>query len=229
MRGNKLGITTKEYSSFDQAYDFYNQELFDNELPPCLITLQRKSKAMGYFHGGRFKARNGVGQTDEIALNPDNFTGFSDLEVLDTLVHEMCHLWQHHLGKPSRSGYHNREWAIKMEKIGLIPSSTGKPGGQKTGQNMSDYPIEGGKFLEVSSKLLKSGFKLNWESIPLDKKTTSTKNRSKTKYSCPICSQNAWAKPESNLICGHCMQRMISTEPTSSKQLTTLIELQHGQ
>jgi len=33
-----------------------------------------------------------------------------------------------------------------MESIGLMPSDTGEPGGKRTGQRMSDYPIEGGAF-----------------------------------------------------------------------------------
>ena len=204
-----MAITRREYTAFEQAYDFFNQALFNGELPPCLITLQRKGRTMGYFSGGRFKARSGPGQTDEIALNPDHFTGQPDLEVLDTLVHEMCHLWQHHYGKPSRSGYHNREWAAKMEEVGLMPSSTGKPGGKKSGQRVSDYPIKGGKFLIAAEKLLGTGFRLNWESVPLSRqKGGSSKRRSKTKYSCPDCGQNAWAKPASNLICGDCLAAM---------------------
>jgi hypothetical protein len=34
------------------------------------------------------------------------------------------------------------------------------------------------------------------------------KERSKTKYSCPSCNQNAWAKPDSALVCGQCMEPM---------------------
>ena len=68
-------------------------------------------------------------RTAEIALNPDTFEDRTDMEILNTLAHEMCHLWQHYFGKPSRGGYHNREWATMMEKIGLMPSSTSEPGG----------------------------------------------------------------------------------------------------
>ena len=35
------------------------------------------------------------------------------------LVHEMVHLWHHHEGKPSRSGYHNTDWADKMATVGV--------------------------------------------------------------------------------------------------------------
>jgi hypothetical protein len=30
------------------------------------------------------------------------------------------------------------------------------------------------------------------------------KAASKTKYTCPVCGQNAWSKPGAQLICGEC-------------------------
>lgn len=44
----------------------------------------------------------------------------------------------------------NEEWADKMEGIGLMPSSTGKPGGSRTGEKMADYAIEGGLFMQAT-------------------------------------------------------------------------------
>jgi transcription elongation factor Elf1 len=32
------------------------------------------------------------------------------------------------------------------------------------------------------------------------------KNASKTKFTCPDCGQNAWAKPNALLICGSCYE-----------------------
>lgn len=96
---------------------------------------------------------NNTETLDEIALNPDHFF-FGEVEILQTLGHEMCHQWQHHHGSPSRSGYHNRQWAEMMEKIGLMPSSTGRPGGKKTGQKMGDYVIQNGIFIQVANDLI---------------------------------------------------------------------------
>lgn len=49
-----------------------------------------------------------------------------------------------------------------MIAIGLMPSSTGKPGGAKTGQKMSDYPLSGGKFLDACEALATEGVALTW-------------------------------------------------------------------
>ena len=49
-------------------------------------------------------------------------------------------------GKPGRRGYHNEEWARKMDELGLTPSSTGEPGGDRVGYRMSHYIVEDGAF-----------------------------------------------------------------------------------
>jgi len=153
--------TPETYSEWQMAYDFINKNLFKDELPACLITLQREKNSMGYFSQERFANRSGI-KTDEIALNPSFFavTGMND--ALSTLAHEMCHLWQYHFGKPGRGRYHNREWANKMESIGLMPSSTGAEGGNKTGDQMNDYIIKGGIFEQCIADLTENGFKLQW-------------------------------------------------------------------
>jgi predicted SprT family Zn-dependent metalloprotease len=190
------------------------QQLFDDCLPPCLITLQRKSRSRGYFANDRFGHRvNTIAFIDELALNPDIFGDRTDKDILSTLVHEMCHCHQQHFGKPPRRGYHNREWAEQMIAIGLMPSDTGEPGGKQTGQGMSHYIIDGGPFELAAEKLLATGFCLNWQSATLESQAgKGAKERSKTKYSCPSCGQNAWAKPDSALVCGECMEDMEAQE-----------------
>ena len=150
--------TMQMYSFVQDAYDFFNDKLFAGELPPCLLTLQREKNTMGYFSSNRWQG-GGKHVVHEIALNPAFFITHKPLELMQTLVHEMVHLWQHEFGKPSHRAYHNTEWANKMESIGLMPSDTGEPGGKRTGQRMSDYPIEGGAFYLQCIVFAKMGYK----------------------------------------------------------------------
>jgi hypothetical protein len=46
-------------------------------------------------------------------------------------------------------------------------------------------------------------FTLRWQSCPEDP-TLKTRRASKTKFTCPDCGQNAWAKPDALLISGAC-------------------------
>lgn len=154
--------TEEAYAELQNAYDFYNARLFGDRLPPCLITLQREKATMGYFSSKRFVRLQDGRQTDEIAMNPAYFAIVPMTEVLQTLVHEMVHLWQQHFGRPSRTCYHNTQWANKMESLGLMPSETGQPGGKRTGQKMGDYVIPGARFERVTRELLESGFAISW-------------------------------------------------------------------
>lgn len=199
---NSKAITTVEYSAFQTAYDFFNKELFSGQLPHVLVTLQRKANSRGYFAPNRFDARRTKsGRAHELAMNPDTFRDRSDKDILSTLAHEMAHVWQQSFGKPSRNGYHNTEWARKMKEIGLQPSHTGEPGGNETGSHMTHYILGDGLYTKVCDKLLSKGLKLNWQSQPEMKISLRS---SKTKFSCPECNQNAWAKPTANLLCGNC-------------------------
>lgn len=154
--------TEEAYAELQQCFDFYNAELFDGQLPHCLITFQREKRTMGYFSRKRFVRMDGTAHADEIALNPEYFAIVPLIEVLQTVVHEMVHAWQFHFGTPSRACYHNTEWANKMEAIGLMPSDTGAPGGKRTGQKMGDYPVPGGRFMLATQRLLASGFAISW-------------------------------------------------------------------
>ncbi|NMV39866.1 SprT family zinc-dependent metalloprotease [Ralstonia insidiosa] len=160
--GARLTPTPDMYGPLEQAYDAFNERLFDGKLPGCLLTLQRERRnSYGYYSPKRWVSRDGK-FADEIALNPNHFAVVPMLEALQTLAHEMCHAYQHIHGKPGRRGYHNKEFAAIMHRIGLQTSATGKPGGKTTGESMSDYPIPGGRFLQIVDELLAQGFTLAW-------------------------------------------------------------------
>jgi predicted SprT family Zn-dependent metalloprotease len=199
----QVAYTKTEYQGFQEAYDFFNRQLFQGSLPQVLVTLQRHAKSLGYFSPERFNGRIDETTIHELALNPDTFLGRTDALILSTLVHEMAHVWQQTYGKSPRKGYHDRQWAEKMREIGLHPSTTGEPGGEETGQRMSHYILPEGRYAKAYAKLAARGFQLHWQSVP-ENQQARKKRESKTKYTCPDCGQNAWAKPGAVLLCGVC-------------------------
>ena len=198
-------ITPAEYRAFQEAYDFLNAELFGAYLPHVLVTLQRHAKARGYFSPERFTGRTEKAAAHELAMNPDTFTGRSDEDILSTLAHEMAHVWQQTHGKPPRRSYHDRQWAAKKKEIGLQPSTTGAPGGKETGQSVTHYILPEGPYAKAYAKLKAKGFQLHRQSAPAGQQAKA-KKASKTKFTCPECEQNAWAKPDALLICGTCYE-----------------------
>ncbi|MGK0365920.1 MAG: putative SprT family Zn-dependent metalloprotease [Saprospiraceae bacterium] len=215
--------TEAQFNALNQAFNYFNQTLFDNALPSCILNFSRKKNTHGFLAPKRWRK---VGEeeysTHEISLTPTTLYREAKL-VFSTLVHEQVHLWQIEFGKPSRGGYHNKEWAKKMIEIGLMPSHTGLVGGKKTGQRMTHYIIEGGAY-ELAFNKMPQAYTLPFTSLDADlmklhlagakpsaggedgKKPASpppVRGRTKTKYSCE-CGFNVWGKPSLNIICGNC-------------------------
>jgi predicted SprT family Zn-dependent metalloprotease len=166
--------TEESYSAFQEAYDFFNRRLFAGDLPSCLITFQRQKRTMGYVSVERWINANHE-YKDELAINPEYFANYPLVEICQTLVHEMVHIWQAHFGSPGRRGYHNLEWANKMIAVGLMPTTTGQPGGDIVGETVLDYILHDGPFMEAFSELEKSGFKVAWmDRYPVIRQQTTT-------------------------------------------------------
>jgi hypothetical protein len=226
-----------QYGTLQHAFDYFNAELFNRSLPQVLITHHRDHRSYGYFSGHTFQRRTDAKKRiHEICLNPDGFVGRTDREILSTLVHEMTHLSQYEYGNPGRGGYHNREWALLMYSIGLMPSATGKPGGATTGDHISHYIREDGPFATACDAFLKK-YQLVWESAfePATDSASPASGvhsgarggantgrryaaKSKTKFSCPNGHVNAWARPNANLLCGDCYKETHEAVPLLSNE-----------
>ena len=217
--------TGRAYHGLDSAYAYFNRVLFEGRLPEVVVTLQRHKGSYGYFSGGRFADTASDAGTldtatgkivpatvDEIAMNPTTFAGRPTRDVLSTLVHEMTHVEQHHFGKPSRNGYHNAEWGTLMDRIGLTPTDTGAEGGKRTGQSMTHMIVPGGPFDKACSAFFGLGGTVTLygdrHQSADDKAKVKKKGASKTKYTCPCCEMNAWAKPDVRIVCGECEEEL---------------------
>lgn len=207
------------YQQLNDAFNIFNKKLFDSSLPDCVITLNRKSKVKGYFSAKRFISmeNNGV-YRHEISINPDYFGMVSYKEILSTLVHEMCHLAIENKGHKCTNGYHTKEWADEMLKIGLYPTDNGKKDGRKTGFKMAQLIIKDGPFSKVSDEIIKDGFNLKFadrytygneenNEINIEEKK---KGGFRYKYSCG-CS-NIWGKNNLKVKCMYCNNEFVKVE-----------------
>lgn len=203
--------TPRQYVAFQAAFDYFNKELFAATLPHVMLTFSRMKNTYGFFAPALWA--DGEQKLPEIALNPDYFNR-DYKKCMSTLVHEMCHLWQEVDGTASRRGYHNKDFAAKMETIGLITSSTGEVGGKRTGQNMTHYIQEGGPFEKAFEKMPEAcriPYKTLWSLQGTGKKKIKRSGH-RIKYVCPICGATAWGKEGLHMICGDCMEAMEPTE-----------------
>jgi hypothetical protein len=206
--------TEAQYAAFLAAFDHFNSVLFAGRLPSVLLTFAKHGKAIGFFCADRWGKTPDGQQLGEISLCPDYLRSRDARDSASTLVHEMVHLWQHAHGKPSRRGYHNAEWAKEMDRVGLAPSDTGEPGGQRTGQRMTHYIVEEGPFDKAFTALgsewmlpfLAGDGRLIGKGKPKRKL-----DRSKLKHMCG-CGQAAWGKAGLRLMCADCHGNLLPVE-----------------
>ncbi len=194
--------TAEQTKSYQVAFDYFNQQLFDKKLPFAYLNFSRKSGALGLFTPSVWRKEKDT--IHEISLNPDLLDRPPE-NYMSTLVHEMCHHWQQIFGQPSRNGYHNIQWAGQMIQVGLIPSNTGLAGGKMTGQQMTHYVEVGGKF-ETAFKSLPKDALLPWTSSNTNNKP-KIKQPPKLKYICPSCEQLIWSLiSDLDAACNECSE-----------------------
>ena len=148
-----MNPTNELYSLLTDWYDIYNARLFEKQLPAIIFTTQRQLKTMGYFSPNRWVNTNNVG-SHEISINPSYIGQNNIIETLKNLVKQMISCWQQCYGKPGKNGYHNEEWSKKAREVGLVPTSTGKSGGNKIGYKIDVYPAPDGEFLKVCADII---------------------------------------------------------------------------
>lgn len=188
------------YSDLYHAFDFFNEKLFDGNLPDTILSYgtTEKEGVLGYFSSNRFKSVDGDERVHHISINAEEIGARSDRMVLSTLVHEMVHLYQTLWGNPGKNGYHNKEWVELMEVVGLIASQTGKKGGKQTGIQMDHYIKRNGPFDKAYKELKETGFKLKYKAV---KRKKPKQTRAKTKYTSPS-GDSVWGKPGLYIKCG---------------------------
>jgi len=212
---NKIMPVIEQSKSYHYANEFFNKALFDGKLTRPMLMFTRNKKIIGgYFSPNRWKDEDG-NLAHEIAINVNTFINGDVINVFQVLIHEMAHQWQQEFGKPSRSGYHNKEWAIKVIEIGLIPVGEKGTG---TGQSVSTKLMDGGA-AERAIAALPEKYVFPWYTTPdkLDPdagvdegegegaKKRVPQSGKRQKYVCSQCGAAVWGKAGlkiSHLDCG---------------------------
>ena len=154
-----LSPTEELYRQLHFSAAYFNQELFQGRLPSVLITIEgMQRRTLGYTRPDHF-ANDAGNKADQIALNVRRFHDRPLIDLFASLVHELCHVLQHHYGKPSRPGYHNREFAVIMLRVGLSPFG---PDGKSVGQHIDQRIMPGGPFEIAANKLIQSIQSIAW-------------------------------------------------------------------
>jgi len=220
------GPTLDQATALQTAYDHFNQKLFTGQLSNCMVTFSRNANIIaGYYSPAMWESETSEGQYKiaEIAINVNLMKHTDMVEFYLTLVHEMLHHWQEEAGTAGAEGYHNKEYAEAAWMLGLRIDNGN---GGATGKSVTQTMVEGSA-VEQAIRTLPESAIIPWESselhlpdaenpgggteqMPKDPGKPETQPKgTRSKYSCPLCGLNAWAKPDVILICGKDSKTMV--------------------
>ncbi|MBW4590117.1 hypothetical protein G7B40_039885 [Aetokthonos hydrillicola Thurmond2011] len=175
------------WGSYEQAFEYFNEKLFENRLPPCILNLNAKGRSWGYFKKDIWKGEKDTPH-HEICLNPWLLSQEGDL-IFQMLVRCMVHLWEHTHGEPSKiTRYCSVEFTQKMQEIGL-------PCEEACGLNLKHKVDENGKYAAVRPVAIRDFFPLQSQ-VELEKP-----RKTRIKYECPMCGFSAMASSRGKLFC----------------------------
>jgi hypothetical protein len=110
--------------TLESVADKINAKLFGGTITPYVITIQTKGRknAKGWASTGSYWATNN--KKKRVGYQEVNICAefLSDADgVYETLVHELCHIWnaQNDIKDCSKSGVHNKKFKSKAESVGL--------------------------------------------------------------------------------------------------------------
>jgi hypothetical protein len=120
----------------------------------------------------------------------------------------MCHQWRLRNGKPPRKGYHDAAWAEKALAIGLIPTSTGRPGGKPTGDKIVILVSHTGPFADACAEFP------DLEMLPLQASGPAKADPSKVPYRCACAT--VWGKRGLKIRCLECGAEFVESQKVGS-------------
>ena len=182
-------------------YVYFNKALFPKKLKDCHFITKLQTGVMGSFIPESWtNSKNEL--IHQIILNPYIFK--QEPRVLHSaIIHNMLHVYQYDFPERPRLGYHDKVFAQIAEDRGFPTSSTGEPGGKKTGQKMLHYFSPGGLAIKASDDRVKNLIKY-W---PLDLDSIFNSRKNKADYLCSNCNLKLYGQPNHKVICGDCYKK----------------------
>ncbi len=200
----------------NKVFQYANNDLFENELPVPVITIQSSPKSYGHFvaDSKAWTIDNGDGtKRGAYEINISAGTLNRPIEnIVCTMIHEMVHLYCHIRGLRDTSNgnqYHNKTFKAEAEKRGLNITNGGYIGWSVTEptERILDFCIEHQlediriNRTEYNALAFIGGGSKSGGNIP----TGTVKKGNSFKWICPCCNATVRStKPTVNIICGDC-------------------------
>ncbi len=205
---------SRAVSQLEHIYNALNTDFFESALPIPIITVQSKPGTYGHCSTSKVWQRK---EDNAYELNiAAEVLNYAIEETLDTMIHEMVHLYcrENGIKEVSRGGtYHNGRFKEEAEKRGLECFKCGQYGWNT---RPSDKLIE--YALSKDWNEIRIGRNSGFQPIRIGGTGTSQpgivsggerRPSSTRKLICPCCGQSVRATKAVNILCGDCMVKMI--------------------
>lgn len=206
---------SRAVSQLEHIYNSLNTDFFDGELPTPIITVQSKPGTYGHCTTSKVWQRKDGGAYElNIAAEVLNYP---IEETLDTMLHEMVHLYcrENGIKEVSRGGkYHNKKFKAEAERRGLVCVPCGQYGWNTTpSDRLVEYALQKG-WNEIKigrgslPPIIRTGAsgtaQIGAETTGGGKRPSSTR-----KLQCPKCGCSVRATKTVRIMCMDCMEQMI--------------------
>lgn len=206
---------SRAVSQLEHIYNALNTDFFQDELPIPIITVQSKPGTYGHCTTSKVWQRKDGGAYElNIAAEVLNYP---IEETLDTMLHEMVHLYcrENGIKEVSRGGkYHNQRFKAEAERRGLVCVPCGQYGWNTTpSDNLVEYALsKGWNEIKIGRgslpPIIRTGAsgtaQTGAETTGGGKRPSSTR-----KLQCPKCGCSVRATKTVRIMCMDCMEQMI--------------------
>ena len=200
---NVIGTALEELY---RIFEILNHDKFDDTLPEPVITIYKtRGKTLGHFTVDRvWHNKNNVEPDEsayyEINIDPRWFCDRTPEEVVETLLHEMCHYANKMSGiKDCNGNIHNKKFKTLAESVGLIVEK-----GKSVGWGYTSLSDELKEYIQEEINPDAEAFEYFRFVASKDSGDKPTKKKKTFEYTCPDCGQTVKGKRDITIKCGIC-------------------------
>ena len=231
----EVKTSTELYSKIQTVIEEIDKAFFSGakkeKIPQLVFAINNKCRTcvVAYVQPDALYDKKTDTKLQYMGINPD-YLDRSIGEILSTVCHELCHVYEHAYIHIPRGGYHDKQWAELMADCGLEPiyNNSSKtsvhhkiiPGGvfEKFVEGFTEK--YGGDYFNIvsySAEVMRRTRKeLGIEDDPdadTPKPDNADKpikkyNRNKIKYVCRGCGLKVWGKAGLSVSCNECMETL---------------------
>jgi len=212
-----MNVIGKALEELYRIFSILNHDKFSDSLPEPVITIQKtRGSVLGHFTTSKVwrnkhNIEDGVFTVDdndesayyEINIDPRWFCTRTTEEVVETLLHEMCHYRNEMEGINDCNGNnHNKKFKKMAESVGLLVEKGSSVGYGYTSlsDELKQYIKEEINPDDEAFEYFRAGAAISSDNGGIKK----PKEKKTFKFTCPDCGQTVKGKRDAILKCGLC-------------------------